>query len=369
MPICIYCTNDTQKGREHVVPRCMGIFVKPNNLTIVGGHVCNECNSKVFNPLETKFKEDSDDGIFCQMLNLERSCEIRISGKNVRMDLSPGFGNDFFKEIFPILRWEDGSLKLHIEPQIKIKRDTPGSYVVLLVNELRRLRANGHKKIERIKKFLASVPSKKFQVFAPAKDSGDDSLLVESINLLRELGGKYNEGSRQENFDERKQEDRVFEIKSEVTLGLETGRVIAKVAFNYFAYCAIQDGRADILMHQNFSKIKSYILGKHDIPIKEVITNLNKSPLLNEESVAGKRLFAHVILFSQEKDEIIAKLSFFGKMVYTINLGKIPCDLVHDNFGSGHFFDVGRKTIFQLTQNLEKKGQDVPVKFSLFNRV
>ena len=60
---CIYCEKNKDKatfnGREHVIPKLMGSF--KNNLTI--DRVCDNCNSKIFNPLETKFKEDTEEGI------------------------------------------------------------------------------------------------------------------------------------------------------------------------------------------------------------------------------------------------------------------------------------------------------------------
>lgn len=113
MSKCIYCEKDKQtatfKGREHVIPRLMGVF--ENNLTLAGW-VCDNCNSRIFNPLETKFKEDTEEGIFYQMFNFENSYQVRIKGRNIKTSFLAGLGDDFFNDMFPFFERQDNSWKI-----------------------------------------------------------------------------------------------------------------------------------------------------------------------------------------------------------------------------------------------------------------
>jgi hypothetical protein len=152
MAKCIYCEKDENEttflGREHVLPKLMGIF--ENNPTIIGW-VCDNCNSKVFNALETRFKEDTEEGIFYQMFNFENSSQIRIKGNNVKTTFSPGLGDNFFNEMFPFLRRQDNDWKVFLLPQIKVKRYGDNGYLILLVDELKKL---NEKKFAKIKDLL-----------------------------------------------------------------------------------------------------------------------------------------------------------------------------------------------------------------------
>lgn len=134
--ICIYCGKredaTTFGNREHVIPRLMGSF--KNNLTI--GCVCNHCNSSVFNPLETRFKEDTEEGLFCQMVNFSDSHEIRIRNGNIKLSVDLGLEEVLFNETFPFLTLTDDGWKILFIPQIKIKGYKKDGFIVLLVDKI-----------------------------------------------------------------------------------------------------------------------------------------------------------------------------------------------------------------------------------------
>lgn len=97
MPKCIYClknnTQTTFNNCEHIIPQFLGTF-SPLNPLFKGDLVCDQCNN-TFNPLETNFKEDSEEGIYGQMLNIERNNSVRLRGKNVKLKFKSGIGSDF----------------------------------------------------------------------------------------------------------------------------------------------------------------------------------------------------------------------------------------------------------------------------------
>src|SRR4051812_40026396 len=120
---CIYCDKTEKEVKftksEHVLPRLLGAFDEDPTLV---GLVCDTCNSEVLNPLETKFKEDTEEGIIYQMFNFENNYQIRILGDHVKTKFAMGLGDEFFDHIFPLLRINEEKIQMVFAPQIKIKR-------------------------------------------------------------------------------------------------------------------------------------------------------------------------------------------------------------------------------------------------------
>jgi len=351
-----------------VVPRMMGVF---NNCPTLVGCVCDHCNSNVFNRLESIFKEDTEEGIFCQMLNLEGHHQIRIRGVNVKSTFASGIGEDFFNEIFPFLRFEDGDMKIVFRPQIKIKKNGESGYIVLLLEDLLELKKIGGKKITKIQKILCGIPSKDICIFAGSNGPDDQTQLGEAIELVRFLGIEYKDKAEERRFasiDDGGKRKRAG-VSLSCTVNSDVGRVIAKIAFNYFAYCAIKSGNESVLYDDGFAKIKAYILGQIDLPIKEVIPLLERETHLIDEKIEDVRFVAHTIVFSEENGMLISRVSFFGRVVYTVILGAMPNELKALNFGSGHLFDPKSGDIFGLTQNPLKWRSGILNGFSLFSRI
>ncbi|MFA5134026.1 MAG: HNH endonuclease [Patescibacteria group bacterium] len=364
---CIYCNKKEREttfiGREHVLPRFMGVF--ENNPTIVGW-VCDICNSKIFNPLETKFKEDTEEGIFYQMFNFGNSTQIRIRGENVKTEFLSGFREKFFDDIFPFLKWQDDDWNIFLLPQIKIKRYGGNGYVVILIEALKKL-SNG--KFNKLKKMLEGTESKDVSIFTGSNDENDTSSLQEAIEIVKSLGIPYKEGKRIFALTPPQTKKKQYEISMNCTIGHDAGRIIAKIAFNYFAFCALEEGRSDALFGPEFDKIKRYILGIDNPPIKEIIISVETNPIIFDEKQKGMRLLGHTITFSAEDGYIISKISFIGKKIYTVILGQIPKELNRADFGCAHIFDPINKKTLQLTQNVFKWGSGQEMGFGLFKRL
>ncbi|MFA5166266.1 MAG: HNH endonuclease [Candidatus Paceibacterota bacterium] len=367
MSRCIYCDKKeneaTFNGREHVIPQLMGTF--ENNPTL-RGWVCDNCNSKIFNVLETKFKEDTEEGIYYQMFNFQNSCQIRIRGNNVKTTFSPGLGDDFFNEMFPFLKHQDNNWRIFLLPQIKIKRYGDNGYLILLVDELKKL---NKKKFLEIKKLLTGVQSKDVSIFTGGNSDTDDGPLQEAIDILKKLGIDYKEGKRKFAPIDKNGPKKQFEVSMDCTVGADAGRVISKIAFNYFSHCAIQENRADILFHPNFSVIKSYIIGESDLPVKQVIAELGSEPIIYDEKIDNMRFIGHTVIFSKENGNLVSKISFLGKRIYTVVLGLIPDEFKRNDFGCGHLFDPINKKIHQLTQDPNKWGSGLATGFGLYKRL
>jgi len=366
--ICIYCGKKEEtvsfRGREHVIPELLGTF--NNNLTL--RCVCDYCNSTIFNKLEARFKEDTEEGVFCQMINFSESVEVRIRHYNNKFKAELGFKEKLFNEIFPFLVIKDGEWKVMFISQIKITGYGKEGYIILLLDKIKTLSRTG-KKFKKIKNFIKGTPSKNVSVFIHEGDEVGRKELRDAVDLIKELGIDYKPGTeKSEPFVGDGSDNKKAGISMDFKIDADTTRVLSKIAFNYFAYCAIESGHVAILNHENFSKIKSYIIGKTDIPINEIIIEKpTRAPLLNEEIVSDTRLVAHIVTLHNENCNLVAKLTFAGRQVYKILLGKMPSEIDRKDFGNGHMFDPRTKEIFGLTQNEKRKGTDNKLNFSLFN--
>ena len=367
--ICIYCGKDeseTEFGtREHVIPELLGSF--DNNPTLIGW-VCNHCNSSIFSPLEVRFKEDTEEGISCQMMNFHESSEIRVRNNNLKFSVDLGLGDSFFNDAFPFLTHTDKGWKVHFVPQIRVKGYSKTGFIILLIDKVKVLPREG-KKFRKIKNILANFESKDVSIFTHGEDESQREDLDAAMDLVRELGIDYKPGTEKhmpfvgDGTDERK-----ANISVEGTIGSDTGRVLAKIAFNYFAYSAVASGEESFLYHKNFDRIKSYILGEVELPIKDIIIEKpTYNPLTFDEASRGSRLVGHMVTLSAENGNLISRVSFGGRLVYKILLGKLPPELSRPNFGSGHMFEPFQKVIIGMTQNPTKWGMDMPLNFGLFN--
>lgn len=368
---CIYCGSQNIFNKEHVIPQFLGTF-EPINPTLKTKDklVCQNCNSKIFSSLETEFKEDSWEGITGQMLNLTRSNSVRIRGANAKMECLSGLGDKFFDEIFPFLKEENKKFVVDLKPQIKVRNYAGESgYQIFLFDALKDIKKNP-KKFERVKERIKTTGKNNFAIFTGGDSKEDDTQMNEAISLLKEYGITYNEKERKfvpVNPAENKQ----FEVNMTCTITPNICRFIAKVAFNYFSFCALQDQNHAILYDSCFDKIKKFILGDTEIERKEIITEVSNDPITYHEKESGKRFVGHIIVFFQEDGRIFSKLTFLGGKVYKIFLGTATHDFQNNNFGCGHLFFPFDKSIHNLTQLPKENPTDEEIKqsFGLFRRI
>ncbi len=371
MPKCIYCLKDENKtsfnNREHIMPQFLGKFT-PLNPIIKGDLTCDRCNS-IFSKLETNFKEDSEEGIYSQMLNLDNHGSIRLRGKNVKMKCISGIGEDFFNKTFPFLEVQNDKIVAVFKPHIKLK-NYDGVYQIFIPETLKKIKQN-KKKFLQIKERMKNLNKKDICIFADANYEGDNKNYNEIVSLLKNFGiinykekqGRY---ANLQNVKGKK-----LKVNMECTINKDIARVLAKVAFNYFAYCAKQDNREDILFSDEFSPIRNFIYGRDkNLRLKDIIRSIDKDFILGEEKIRDERLIAHIVTFNIDNGNIIASQTFFGKRVYEIIIGEAPQEFLVDNFGCGHVFDPFSKTIINLTQELpvNPTKEGVRASFGLFKR-
>ncbi len=155
------------------------------------------------------------------------------------------------------------------------------------------------------------------------------------------------------------------------TVNKDIGRVLAKIAFNYLAYCALQDKKIHILYTKQFDTIRRFIhSGEGDM--KNVIVSPNEEPILLEERTDKKRVIAHLINFLPEDGKIVLRVTFFGQVaVYKIIIGDIPEELSDEHFGCAHIFDPFALSIMNMSQRTlytKRTAEEIKLTFGLFKR-
>ncbi|MDD3940269.1 MAG: HNH endonuclease [Candidatus Pacebacteria bacterium] len=360
---CIYCNKEKEKelfNTEHVLPRMLGTFQE--NLTIKG-HICKNCNSVIFSSLESRFKEDSEEGIFWQMYNLNDSYQVRIREEFTKMSFIAGLGDDFFNNIFPFFEYKDGEHCIKFVDQIKIKNYCKDGYLILLIDNLKKIR--GSSRFKKLIQNLEGTKNENVSIFVGGQNDKDRSRLDEAISLLKELGIDYKE--KQGKFTGLEGvKGKEFRISVDQNIGTYVARFLAKISFNYFSYCAIQSDMRHILFNDNFIPIKDYILDKKDLTTKEVVISIQQEPIIYDEKITGKRSVGHMVAFHGFNGEILSQISFLGKKIYTVKLGKIPEELDKDNFGCGHFFDPFNHKLSGMSKNPNKWNNGIQEGFGLF---
>lgn len=374
---CIYCGLKDTFNTEHVIPQSLGTFA-PVNPTILpsDGLICAHCNSVTFSALETEFKEDSFEGIMGQQLNFTGSNSARIRGINVKMECLSGMGDSFFNEIFPFLKEQDGKFVIDVKPQVKVRNYAGQTgYQIFSLEALERIRAESTQSktkldaFNKIKKRLKMSGKNNIAVFTGSDEPRDDSRLNNAINLVHAYGVTYNEKERK--YAPMPQEGgKQFEVKMQCTITRNICRFVAKVAFNYFTYCALQDRKQSLLYQQNFDRVKKFILGDGEIPMKDIIET-STDQITWHEKESGNRFPGYIIVFYQENGFVFSRLSFLGGKIYKVLLGRTPEEFFHNNFGCGHLFFPFDQSIHNLTQRPVENPteQEIRKSFGLFRRI
>lgn len=367
MSRCIYCLKDENstifQSREHVIPACLGSFTPLSpTITAKDGLVCDVCNTQIFSSLETNFIEDSYEGITGQRLNIEGRNSVTIRGKNFKIEQISGFGDKFFDEMFFFLKPQGGKIVPGLKKQIKLRR-FQGGYRVFLPEALQAIKRDSNK-FKKIASDFKKLSQKDMCIFA---DTDED--IIQIIKLLKDFGVNYKE---KESRHRQLIPGEKVELKEDYTCTIDkdVGRVLAKIAFNYFIYCAIQEKLATILYRTEFDRIRQFISSGEGI-LKNIISSVCETPILLEEAVERKRFIIHFIVFREEEGFVIARMTFFGlPAVYKIILGRIPPELHSERFGCGHAFDPFIHKIHILSQKDPGDATEEQIRssFGLFKR-
>jgi hypothetical protein len=317
---CIYCGLQEDFNIEHVIPQFLGTFFPVNpKLLPRDGLVCRQCNSMTFSALEAEFKEDSWEGITGQQLNILGSNSVKIRGKNVKMECFAGMGDSFFDDIFPFLKLENERFVVDIKPQIKVRNygGEDGYQIFPLVN-LKRIKdvsIQSKTKLDyynKVKKKLKMAGSGNIAIFTFGNSATDDVQLDDAKTLLKDYGVDYRENEKKF-IPTPKPGSTQFGVKMQCTITQNIFRFVAKVAFNYFAYCSLQERKQSILYQDSFNNIRRFVLGDTRVRRQDVVVEVSDDPITIHEKISGNRFVSHIVIIYLENGFVYSKLSFFGR--------------------------------------------------------
>ncbi|MFA6446694.1 MAG: hypothetical protein WCW31_00360 [Patescibacteria group bacterium] len=348
--------------REHVIMDSLGSFT-PYSLTLLPeyGVVCDSCN-ELFSPLETNFTEDTWEGVYGQRLGIKKRRSVVLREKNFKIKRVCGLGGDFFDQIFFFLELRDGKVVPVLKDQIKLWRSGTG-YRIFLLEGLEAVK-EGTSEYKKLVRHFKNLDQKDIHIF------GETSEKVEQMKvLLMKFGVNYKEKTSK---GWAIPPGTMFELKEDVTctLDIALSRILAKTAFNYFAYCAVQEGMQHILLGKEFSTLRRFIHEGYG-ELKQIIPSINEEPILGEEHATGGRFLGHVLSFLPENGQIVVHMTFFGlPAIYKVVLGDIPHGLDATFFGCGHAFNPFDGRITNLTQQMPANPTEEQIRLScgLFKR-
>ncbi|MEX0909751.1 MAG: hypothetical protein WDZ75_00475 [Candidatus Paceibacterota bacterium] len=319
----------------------------------------------MFSPLETVFTEDTYEGIYGQRLNVMGRGSVTARNNLHKIDRTSGFGGGFFTEMFPFLEFQNGRVVPVMKDQIKLKLKDGAGYRIFFPEALQAI-PRGTKKFSKLAEDLKKLEQKDISIFVETKEK-----LQEVIKLLHSYGVKYKE--KKSHYKQFKPGDKILvEENYENKITVDMVRVLAKIAFNYFAYCAIQDEQENVLFFSNFERIRTFIHSGTGATTKDIIPSISEDPILKEEIDEGKRLIAHFINFLPDNGRVVVRMTFYGlPVVYKVDLGDIPDVLNTNNFGCGHAFNPFKGEILNLSQIPVTDPEDdrLRLSFGLFKRI
>ncbi len=322
---CIYCLRSDRpfNGREHVIPQSLGTFT-PTSLILL--EVCDTCNNG-FSKLETFFKEDSVEGFIAAQYQFRNDSSIRFRKDRMKFKNRITGEQRIFDQMFPTLDPETG--KAIPAPQIVIEGKN-GHCQMIFLKGVRDAKGFA----DRIKWTGAERSS--ISIFAHGEDG-----VGELISELRKRGINYQQ-SNQELLE--LNSDGVFDCEFEGRLDQNIMRIIAKIAFNYFAFCTIKSGLGEILYHEDYESIRDFIRSRSESnPV--TVTNHGVAMKGHEDR---PHIPFHIVRVFESNNRILAEMSLVGHLRYIVNLSVYPFRTGNRrSFGFGHQFDLVKKVFYR----------------------
>lgn len=339
MKWCIYCkkteyeTIFSPKKGDHIIPKLLGEF----DLYFGDDTVCQSCNNKI-SKSEGIFKEGSLAGVHSAVYGIDekKHSSIKLLKDRINWDISSEDGEiGVFKDTFPLVDLAAGQLR----PKSIIILDHEQSKTkhILFAEKYHEYAEKKNSEFisrqKKIREFKEKFGKLDISLFGDTKCGWT---IEKMIALLNAYGLSYNEKISEMFTD--KDRGKKITVKFTENGDEKTLKTPAKIAFNYFAFCARVDGMINILKHENFDAIRNYVLlGILPAPIYKPSFNYDNDP----ENKNGY----HILTFQKEGEFITSHVSLFGRFNYKITLGRYPFSIQTDNFGCATAFDPFSKQI------------------------
>lgn len=333
MKKCIYCqktdaetTFSTGEG-EHLFPQLLGRF----NLYFGDDTVCVLCNKEIGRLLENPFKEGSLAGVHSAVYGINDASSVRVTKDRVSWTITSDTGKlGVFNGVFPFMNVS--STTFLPRPIIILDHNESKIKYILFADKYELFAANldGKEFIER-KEHLAKLKERFKNLDISLFGNTSNGWTIERIiNLLKKYGLTYNKAS-EEKFEDAERGTKWYVNYTEKG-DAQTLRVPAKIAFNYFTFCALKAGMPTVIHHRNFDYIRRFVR-YGELPPQEF------KPQFSYDSGTNDKQGLHFVSFQEEGGYIVSLVSLFGRFNYRVVLAKYPLAVDPANFGCATALD------------------------------
>jgi hypothetical protein len=179
-------------------------------------------------------------------------------------------------------------------------------------------------------------PGLEFRIVGP-----DDPALLRLQALLAQLGITFRQQGRIDQPMPDESGQLPFLIESTVDSVIRRG--VAKIAFNYLAYC---EG-AQFVQGADFEPIRRFIRYGERLNWQAVAPT--QQPILLGDTLMKKQTRGHLIVvqWDRTKSRIVGRVSLFNEITYQVVLCSRYADVWRE-VASGHVFDIEDRTISRL---------------------
>jgi hypothetical protein len=326
---CIYCLENKDANafsRDHVIPVSFGAFNK--NLTLINT-VCEVCNRELGRHLEYYLGKATYEGIMRYDFNIKAPKDLRGVVKRSALVIKVNEGK--LKGAFATRAFNSSLEKITVipVPQIGFKRRGVEGYDFYPLWEL------------------------------PSKDELDATVYdIDHPRGLMIIGCKHKDATKRLNqkgfnvkfgedvYDCIDQSDWDLECETQWTIDDTVKRSIAKIAFNYLAFCQ----GSELVMSEKFNDIRNFIRWNKKPGYS--FFEMDDRTILADEPQEGKSRLGHIITVNWASDNrsVIAQVALFNLIRYRVSLAK-DFTILHRPFkiASGHFFNLTTRDILPLT--------------------
>jgi len=305
---------------EHVIPQSFGMFENSPTLNNV---VCDDCNQYFGNKLEIIFARDSIEGLLRYAYGFKKVDEYRSMGNRSKTIFRLAEGP--YSGAYAYLEYSAEEKKIVAKPlpQVGFSKEPYTNYEFFL---------------------LPGIPEKDYLERKGFDFSKPGATLIiqcedEVIKILKDKGFvlKMEQGEIADQPPE-------AECEIERTIDNTLLRVIAKISFNYLAYC---EG-ADFVYNNSFNNIRNFIL-KNEMVDYSLVT-FNQEAILEDEKQSLMRREGHIITVGWAIDgvSVVGQVSLFNLLSYKVSLAREFVG-VKKQLNRGSFFNVRSGKICEIS--------------------